>query len=718
MKKIVIVAVMSFIAVNVFAQFKQADKKYNRMAYNAAIPKYERALRKDSANAEAWDRLADSYRLTNYSAGAVKAYAKAISLGKNSVDNKFYYAQALMQTEYYSKAKVVLADLQSNAPDDERAKNLLRGLSEMEAYRSMEGVYTIKKTGVNSGDSDFGPTIYSDGVVFTSNRSMTEWIGFAHSWTGKQFYRLYKATGSDQNLTGAVLFANTKQTKYHDGPVCFNSNGTQMIFTRNNVEDGKVRKDNKEVTRLKLFTSQFSNNEWGIDVPFQHNSDDYSCAHPALSADNQTLYFSSDMPGGKGGMDLWKCKWNGSSWDTPVNLGDAINTKGNELFPSIAKDGTLYFASNAHPGMGGLDIFIAKASGSDFGNPENMGSPLNSSDDDFAIAIKPDGNSGYFSSNRRAQGANDDIYYFTKKCTNADVLIVDEETTEPLRDAEVKVFENGVERNTMTTDESGKFNMCLNPTSNYEFIAKKNDYKENKSSLTKSQVAAAAESGTEVKLPLKKVPVIVASVTGRVFNQDDKSPVPGNAVALVNKSTGEIVSTTTDQNGIYKFENIALNTSWEVKTSKKDCGEDIESFSTSGFSSSKTINIDLPLLCKGDIIQIENIYYDYNKFDIRPDAALELDKVVTLLNKYPTMEIELRSHTDARGKDEYNAKLSDNRAKSAVDYIISKGIPKGRLIAKGYGESELLNRCKNGVECDDKEHEQNRRTEFKILKIQ
>lgn len=347
-----------------------------------------------------------------------------------------------------------------------------------------------------------------------------------------------------------------------------------------------------------------------------------------------------------------------------------------------------------------------------------MGSPINSSDDDFAIAIKPDGNSGYFSSNRRAQGANDDIYYFTKKCTNADVLIVDEETTEPLRDAEVKVFENGVERNTMTTDESGKFNMCLNPTSNYEFIAKKNDYKENKSSLTKSQVAAAAESGTEVKLPLKKVPVIVASVTGRVFNQDDKSPVPGNAVALVNKSTGEIVSTTTDQNGIYKFENIALNTSWEVKTSKKDCGEDIESFSTAGFSSSKTINIDLPLLCKGDIIQIENIYYDYNKFDIRPDAALELDKVVTLLNKYPTMEIELRSHTDARGKDEYNAKLSDNRAKSAVDYIISKGIPKGRLIAKGYGESELLNRCKNGVECDDKEHEQNRRTEFKILKIQ
>lgn len=718
MKKIIILAIMCFGLANVFAQSKSADKMYNRMAYSAAIPKFENYVRKDSTNAEAWEKLATCYRLTNDSKGAEKAYSKAVGLGKTSNDNNFYYAQALMQNENYIKAKGVLANLQTSAPDDERAKNLLRGISELEGYKAMEGVYTVKKAGVNSEDSDFGPTMVNDGIVFTSNRSLTEWVGFAHSWTGKQFYRLYKSTGTDQNLGAPMLYADSKQTKYHDGPVCFNSGGTQMIFTRNNIEEGKVRKDDKEITRLKLFTSQWSGGDWGIDIPFPYNSDSYSCAHPALTADNKVLYFSSDMPGGLGGMDLWKCDWNGSAWGTPINLGPTINTKGNELFPTVIADGTLYFASNAHPGMGGLDNFFAKNSGGDFVKPENMGSPINSSDDDFGIALKADGNSGYFSSNRKAQGENDDIYYFTKKCTNADVVIVDEETGQPLSNALVRVFENGSEKNSVTTDETGKFNMCLNPTSNYEFVAKKDEYKENKSSLTKSQVAAAADSGTEVKLPLKKVPLVIVTVTGRVFNQDDKSAVAGNAVALVNRTTGEILSTTTDANGIYKFENIALNTSWEVKTSKKDCGEDIEKFSTSGITSTKSITIDLPLLCKGDIIQIENIYYDYNKFNIRPDAAIELDKVVALLNKYPSMEIELRSHTDARGKDEYNAKLSDNRAKSAVEYIISKGISKSRLVAKGYGESELLNRCKNGVECDDKEHEQNRRTEFKILKIQ
>ena len=175
------------------------------------------------------------------------------------------------------------------------------------------------------------------------------------------------------------------------------------------------------------------------------------------------------------------------------------------------------------------------------------------------------------------------------------------------------------------------------------------------------------------------------------------------------------MTATTDANGQYKFSNLPLNNEYTVSTSKKDCGEVNEPFNTNNLKASRVITMDMPLLCKGDIIKIENIYYDYNKYNIRPDAAIELDKVVAILNKYPNMTIELRSHTDSRGKDAYNTTLSDNRAKSAVEYIISKGIPKNRLIAKGYGESELLNHCKNGVECDDKTHEQNRRTEFRVV---
>jgi outer membrane protein OmpA-like peptidoglycan-associated protein len=423
------------------------------------------------------------------------------------------------------------------------------------------------------------------------------------------------------------------------------------------------------------------------------------------------------MPGGKGGMDIWMCNWNGASWDAPVNMGNDINTAGTEVFPSISKDGVLYYSSNGMAGLGGLDIYYTQASGNMWKKPLNMGAPINSSDDDFGISMNADGNTGYFSSNRKAQGTDDDIYYFKKQCTNTNVLIVDEVSAQPLKQAEVKVYENGSEINTVVTDSTGKFNMCLNPLNNYEFIAKKGDYIENKSTISSTDLKAAAATGTEVKVPLKKKPITAIAVAGRVFNQDDKTAVAGQTVTLKNLSNGETLTTTTDANGNYKFDGLAANNQYEVSTTKQDCGAVKEPFNTNNIVGSKTITMDMPLLCKGDIIKIENIYYDYNKFNIRPDAAVELDKVVALLNKYPNMKIELRSHTDARGKDAYNETLSDNRAKSAVAYIITKGVTRERLQAKGYGETELLNYCKNGVECDDKTHEQNRRTEFKILSM-
>ncbi|MEN9639322.1 MAG: hypothetical protein RLZZ262_1190 [Bacteroidota bacterium] len=708
-----IVAVFLALAVSSSAQVKAGNKKYEKLAYSSAIVRYERAVKRDSGDVAVWSKLAECYRQTQNTKGAERAYGKVVSSGAATPDQHFYYVHALMENEKYEQAKKALDGFSAIAPTDARVKNLNQGIQDLAAMKAMEGVYKVSKININSNENDFAPVIYNGGLVFMSNRPLTEWVGLTHEWAGARFYTLYHAKGTETNFSGVQSFGKEILTDYNDGPVCFNSTGSQMYFTRNNVEQGKRRKDAKDITRLKIFFSQFSDGKWGIDVPFAYNSDAYSCAHPSLSSDGKTLYFSSDMPGGFGGMDLWKCSYDGSNWSKPENLGALYNTAGNELFPHIAADGKLYYASNGLKGMGGLDLFECESGG----EPRNMGAPINSNDDDFALCIAADGNTGYFSSNRKAQKLNDDIYYFKKQCTNTDVLIVDNATGEPLKEALVKVFENSKERSAVTTDSTGRFNMCLNPLSNYEFRATKNNYEENKSSLTSSQVAAAAESGTTVKVPLLKKPEKVVNLAGRVFNQDDKTGVPNQEVILVDITTGTEIRTSTNAQGEYKFENIPLDHRYEVKTSKKDCGEVKEPFSTGNITSSKTITIDMPLLCKGDIIKIENIYYDYNKYNIRPDAAVELDKVIAVLNKYPTMVIELRSHTDARGKDEYNAKLSDNRAKSAVEYIISKGINKDRLKAKGYGESELLNHCKNGVECDDKTHEQNRRTEFKILNM-
>ncbi len=694
-----------------FAQIKGANKSFNNMAYSAAIPKYNIALSKDPSNAEAQANVAACYRLTNDMVNAESAYSKVANSASAKPEHYLYYAQALMENEKYAEASTWLDKYKTAAAGDVRADNLKQGISNVAAYKAMEGVYSVKKTNLNSTNGDFSPVIYNGGLVFTSNRPSLQRVGYDHSWTGNQFYRLYHAKGTEASFSTVEPFAADIDTKYHDGPVCFNTTGTQMYFTRNNIEDGKIRKDEKDVVRLKIFSSQWSVMKWGIEVPFAYNSDKHSCAHPALSADGKTLYFASDMAGGQGGMDIWKCNWNGSSWDAPANLGTAINTSGTEIFPTITADGMLYYSSNALAGLGGLDIYYSKNATA---KPINMGSPINTSDDDFGICLNPDGNTGYFSSNRKAQGTNDDIYYFKKQCTNTDVMIVDEASGSPLVQAEVKVFENGTETSTVMTDSTGRFNMCLNPLNNYEFHAKKGNYNDNKSSLSSADLAAAAGTGTEVKVALKKNG---AKLVGRVFNADDKSGVAGQTVVLVNKNTGAELVAITDANGNYVFDNLDINAEYEVKTNKQDCGEAKEAFNTKKIVGSKTITQDLALLCKGDIIKIENIYYDYNKSNIRPDAAVELDKVLALLNRYPTMQIELRSHTDARGKDEYNRKLSDSRAKSAVAYLISKGVVETRLMAKGYGETTLLNHCKNDVECDDKTHEQNRRTEFKILNM-
>jgi outer membrane protein OmpA-like peptidoglycan-associated protein len=359
---------------------------------------------------------------------------------------------------------------------------------------------------------------------------------------------------------------------------------------------------------------------------------------------------------------------------------------------------------------------MAENSKGSWGNPENLGADINTSDDDFAFTYNNESKTGYFTSNRSGQGLNDDLYFYEKLCTNTNITVMDEETGKPIIGASVKIIENGEDLGNVLTDDTGVINRCLNASRNYEFIATREKYKEARVTVSSSQLAASSGSASAT-LKVKRIPDSIAHVEGRVFNADDKSAAPNLTVTLVNKKSGETKTATTDAAGKYRFEKLDIDVDYEVRTKKTDCGEPNETFNTKGIVGTKTITMDIPLLCKNDVIEIENIYYDYKKFDIRPDAALELDKIIVILNKYPNMRIELRSHTDSRGNDNFNLKLSDDRANSAALYIISKGIESKRIVAKGYGEKELINKCKNGVKCEEKEHEENRRTEFKILSL-
>jgi outer membrane protein OmpA-like peptidoglycan-associated protein len=698
------------------AQISQADKAYTRTAYKQAIGYYEQGLKKDTANMVAWSKLADCYRRMGDSRNAERAYGKVVNSNTAGANEHYFYILSMMNNQRYAEAKSEIATFSEKHGGDPRI-DMLKGCSKnLDEYLQKKGSYAVKNINQNVPASDICPVSYGDGIVFISDRGMLGMRKMTNSATDKPFYSPYYAKGTGSSFDAATPFETYQKNDYHSGPIAFSGDSKLMIVTRSNTADGKIAKDAAGIVRLQLYSSVKGEKEWGIEVALPFNSINYSCMHPSLSSDGSTLYFASDMPGGQGGIDIWKSSWDGTAWGTPVNAGNKVNSIGDDVFPYITSENVLYFSSNGWPGLGGLDVYMSEMSGNIWSRAENLGGDVNSSQDDFGLCYNASSKTGYFSSNRNDQGLNDDIYFFEKLCTNTNITITDEESGKPVIGASVKIVENGVDIGNVLTDDTGVINRCLNPSRNYEFISKRDKYKDATTTLSSSQLAASSGSAS-ASVKMKRIPDSIANVEGRVFNADDKTGAAGLTVSLVNKKSGETKTATTDAAGKYRFEKLDIDCDYEVRTKKTDCGEPIEAFNTKGIVGTKNITMDIPLLCKNDVIEIDNIYYDYKKFDIRPDAALELDKIVVILNKYPNMRIELRSHTDSRGNDNFNLKLSDDRANSAALYIISKGIDSKRIVAKGYGEKELINKCKNGVKCDEKQHEENRRTEFKILSL-
>lgn len=711
-----LIIVTLLVSVNAFAQIKNGDKAYERMAYVKAISYYERGLKKDGDNTAAWAKLADCYRRLGNSVKAEESYKKVISANSASSNDHYFYILTLIQNQHYLEANTEISQFASKFPSDTRVMMLKGCLKNLDNYLQKKGSYVVKSININGPASDICPTPFGEGLVFISDRGKSGSKKLTTSNTNKAFYQPFFAKGSSITFENATPFETYSNASYHVGPVAFSTDGKLMAITRSNHIKGKAQRDNNGFVRLQLFTSAHGEKGWGLEVPLPFNSQDYSCMHPSFTADGKTLYFASDMPGGQGGIDIWRSNWDGSKWSSPTNLGNTVNSIGDDVFPSISDGGTLYFSSNGWPGLGGLDVYMCEPQNSSWSAAINLGADINSGGDDFGFSYNNATKKGYFCSNKNLVGTNDDIYSIEKLCVNVSITAVDEETGKTVVGSVVKIFENGTEIGSVLTDESGSINRCLNPINNYEFICQRDKFNESRISVTSVKLASSSGNLSET-VKMKRIPDSVANVEGRIFNADDKKGASGLTVSLVNKKSGETKTATTDAEGRYRFEKLDINADYEVRTKKTDCGEPIELFNTKNIVGTKNITMDIPLLCKNDVIEIENIYYDYKKFDIRPDAALELDKIVAILNKYPNMRIELRSHTDSRGNDNFNLKLSDDRANSAALYVIGKGIESKRILAKGYGEKELINKCKNGVKCDEKQHEENRRTEFKILSL-
>ncbi len=634
MKKLYTLVFLS-ITIGAFAQgskLNKADKKYDKYSYIDAIEIYEKVAEKGYKSVELFEKLGNAYYFNSELDKASKWYGELFALNQE-IDSEYYfrYAQALKSEGNYDKSNQYM-ELFAQKTNDSRAKLFQENKDYLTDIDAVSGKYTMDKTDVNSEFYDYGPTFFGNQIVFTSSRSEGNQYSKIHDWTKQNFTDLFVASIDNEGKLGSVEnFSKTLNTKYNESSPVFTKDGKTMYFTRNNYNDGKKRKSDEKVIMEKIYKAEFVNGEWTNIQELPFSSDNYKTAHPALSPDEKTMYFASDMPGSFGNSDLYKVSIDSNgNFGSPENLGPTINTEGRETFPFIDADNNLFFASDGHPGLGGLDIFEAKVNNNSFEKPVNIGKPLNSQLDDFGYVTNIDG-LGFFSSNRDGGIGFDDIYTF-RYCSH--------------------------------------------------------------------------------------------TLSGLITDIDTKEFLPNSKVILYDDKMNKIFETFTSEKGLYSFK-IDCNKKYQVRVSKEEYETIEKSFQPISINGESKLDFELkrkifPIEVGTDLAKVLNIsiiYFDLDKWNIRQDAAEDLEKIIAVMNQYPNMTIDIRSHTDSRQSHKYNEQLSDRRAKSTLEFMVKNGINRNRLTAKGYGETQLVNNCSDDVPCSETEHQKNRRSEFIVIKM-
>lgn len=712
----------------------RGDRLFKKFAFPEAAAEYKAALKKDENNIEAKEKLVRTYLILNDYVNAEPILESLANMPNAKANNKLLYGFALRANKKYKEADAVFNEYALLNPGDARAAELANGLATVEELQKDNGTHTIQlEKSVNSDASDFGVAYYKDNsIVFSSNKGINPFVGRTDNWTDRKYYDLFVAK---DGKVKPLDHSKEIKTKYHEGPVTFNSDFSEMILTRDNWLKGKTGKSKDKVVKLKLYTSKYDSvkGTWGKASELPFNSSEYSVGHPSLSKDGKRLYFVSDMPGGLGETDLYVSYKETSGWGTPTNLGKGINTPGREMFPYISNDGTLYFASDSRTGLGALDVYSATFANGEWGNVTNLGTPINSEADDFNYVLDANGKAGYFTSNRTGGAGDDDIYTFQRNGVKICGVVVDAETNLPLQDAKVNMLLVDTKIASKTTDAKGNFCFTADPGKEYKFEASKETYETNSTSI---KVALSNPNFTIPLSPVKEKPAEVVEKekeTAPALNvvepskgvtlvvcvkERGKGNLAGASVEVEDKATGAKKTCVTGADCKCSFV-VEPNKEYFISAFKDGYSTATKTINTKGekVGSIKYVELTLDQLREGLTVRLDNIYYDLDKWNIRPDAAKELNNLVNILNKYPAMQIELSSHTDSRASDEYNLILSAKRALSCVEYLQSKGIDMKRILAVGYGETHLTNKCSNGVKCTSAEHQQNRRTEFKILKM-
>ncbi len=615
---------------------------------------------------------------------------------------------------------------------------------------------------VNTAHLEYSPAFYREGIVFITNRHESLKATAEDTRLGQNIMALYESKRDEDGfLQKSELFSSELLERVHQGPMTFNRTGETIYFTRNVLDKKDKAKDG--LRKLMVYESKKEGNAWSEPLLLPFNNQECNTMHPVIGATDSILIFASDRPGGFGGMDLYRVVKEFDEWGNPENLGETINTGGNEVFPFFHTDGTLYFASDNHGSLGGLDMFLVRQEGGNWTSPVNLKPPFNTEKDDFGFIIDQDNRNGYFSSNRLNGKGGDDIYSFeyfgeptkTEEEKKKDMVAKNPQITDvdgnPIEGVVISwlnldnVFlgktENGEESIRLvpngkpgeftlsvgdengfdgqaTTDESGSTNVTVDKNGNYIFKIEKDGF------IPKQIIVKPGTDWSALDFTMQRSTDCVA-LSGYVRVQGKAEGQGNTEVVFVNTLTSEETKIYTDPDGSYVY-CLPCNQTYSMYAVKNGiyAPTQIISFKSADCGEGKNYVQDFTFpvdpgtsLAEGDIIELKNIYFNFNDAGIRPDAKKDLEVVLQILQNTPDMAIELGSHTDARGSARYNQKLSQRRSDSVRKWLTSKGIGEGRTAAVGYGETKVRNGCTNNVPCTESEHQENRRTEFKIIAL-
>lgn len=690
---------------------RKADLFYDQMSWRNALELYLRITDKDPADLHARQRIAECYVKLNDPISAELWYSTLVKEVDAPPSVKYEYAEVLSKNSKYGEA-IKWYELYAQAvPTDPLPKNKLEFIQHLDYYLRDSLLFKIISIGLNSTHSDFGPSYFKGGLVFVSSRDLDLFVK-RHSLASQNdeeallnlFYSKKNNVTGDFDRVNLFSSGNLKSI-YHDGPIAFYDHYKKAAFTRNDRAPGW--KSYKGKINLKIFLADVEESGTLKNIkPFPYSNDSSSMAHASFANGGNVMYFSSDIPSGYGGADIYFSVNKNGEWSDPVNAGPLVNTSGNEFYPFMANDSTLYFASNGHGGLGGLDIFVSNKREGNFKKATNLGYPLNTAYDDFSMVTDSTGRLGYFSSNRTGGVGLDDIYLFaadhyfvvgrTREFPNLSNIIPD--VSIYVRD------EKGILIDSARSNKEGYFHLDLQLDENFSISAKKEGYDmlEDIGFSTKG-LHFGVDS---LAFPLWKRALFAK---GKIYSNETHEIIPEALVTLKNV-TDNTIDSVVSHNGEYSFL-VHPNKKYSIKVEK-------EGFIPDGF------NLNTKDLYKGELLNdivLEEIYvekeviqFDYNKHDIKPESFVHLNRIARTLKKFPKQTLNIGAYADARGTVEYNQALSDRRANATVEYFLRKGIARERIVARGFGEELILNRCSDGVECTEEEHSKNRRAELKV----